>query len=129
MIVFWEDVQQYKHIQDDDERETIARIIYEKYIVKGSSLELNINKSKAIPVAEALEECKSGSKIPHDVFDQLEIHCVTDMRDVFYRFVASKEGAQIRKANQMEIAELRIMEGSGMIETRSQKNELEQPLL
>jgi hypothetical protein len=132
--VFWEDVQKYKQAQDEEQRIAIGQHLRGKYLSAGAPFELNIQKEMADSVFSTMD--KMGDNLPYYLFDRLEDHCLSDMRDVFSRFKDTAEGVDILKEMGRENRVMEIMEISGMIEHTKSKyekedisEEIKQPLL
>jgi hypothetical protein len=119
-VLFYEDVHKFKKIKDQEEMDAEAVVIYNKYIVSGAPYELNIQTDMSGPIANIIHSIQSStfSNANEKMFDKLERHCISDIRDVYSRFKYTNEGLQIEKEILREETELEIMSSSGMIDTR-----------
>lgn len=74
-MLFWEDIEQYKRLKDPEALRSFAKDIYQKYLVPGAELEININ-------SELRNEINSRFGNPtHTLFIPAQESVVTLMRN------------------------------------------------
>ncbi len=114
-IMFWEDAQEYKKIESNADREDKIEQMYSKYLEDNAPYELNIPSELRESVYHVIFIKDTTEIIEDQLLGNLEIHCITDMGDVFSRFAVTKEGERIVRVIKRELTELRIMEDTGMV--------------
>lgn len=94
-LTFWQAVQEYKLIDEEVLRNLRARALFDKYIVSGAPLQINLDNPVVLEIAEAMKT----SKTPRDLFDAAENHVLYLMKmDVFPGFMKAQAQEQTQLA-------------------------------
>lgn len=72
------------------------------YLNNGSILELNI-PTPLVNVDELIETIEVVDPLPHDLFDDIQRHCLNDMTDLFERLKRSDKEfkAKVNRLNEL----------------------------
>ncbi|KAG2392504.1 hypothetical protein C9374_011229 [Naegleria lovaniensis] len=85
-VLCYRDIQHFKKSKSNQKRKA-AQFIVNTYLQQGSPLELNIDNvnERGEDYTRKIAEFTEDAKIPKTLFDELEMACLVDMRDVFTR--------------------------------------------
>lgn len=92
-VLCWRDIQRYKKAKKSQRKKAVNHIV-NAYMTIGAPLELNMPKI-AFKRAEILDQVKqiesTGGKLPSDIFNSVQDHCLNDMADLFDRLKNSNK--------------------------------------
>lgn len=95
-IEFWEDVNVYKKIEDEEKRKKFALKIYQTFLADSGVAQINTNENLIKEVKDKVEK-KNYSK---DLFDSIELDLIQNtMIDIFMNFKKSKEYLEMKSDN------------------------------
>lgn len=85
-VLCYRDIQHFKKTKSNQKRKA-AQFVVNTYLQLGSPLELNIDNvnERGHDFTRILSEYSEDAKIPKSLFEELEMACLVDMRDVFTR--------------------------------------------
>jgi len=95
-IFFWLDVERFRRLERKDDLLFQANSIYNKYIVDGAQLEVNIDSEDKQAVGEALFHLDGCEEVNRHMFDHAQLQVLSLMKESSYpRFLRSEEGKQM----------------------------------
>ncbi|EFC48077.1 predicted protein [Naegleria gruberi] len=87
-VLCYRDIQRFKKLRANNRRK-MAHHIVNSYLTSGSPLELNIDNIIIRKKEFSDRVSNTNEKLPRDMFNQIQDHCLVDMRDIFDRLRSS----------------------------------------